>query len=189
MTGNLRRRTLLLPAAAVRPTREMVRKAMFDVLSGACEGAAVLDLFSGSGALGFEALSGGCSGVTFVERQSVCCRIIRENAQRLGVEARCRILKRDVFSALPDLSRVQRFAVVIADPPYTPAEAKKCLLMLGACDIVLPAGLVVIEHHKSAVLPLRSHSLLLWKTKCYGDTRVSFYRCESAAERQPQTEG
>ena len=87
-TGKFRNRGLKIPRLEnVRPTREMVRKAIFDVLSGVVEGRDVLDLFSGSGALGFEALSAGAKSVTFVERQKPCVRIIRENAASIDAYA------------------------------------------------------------------------------------------------------
>ena len=189
MTGSLKRRTLLLPAGDVRPTREMVRKAMFDVLAGVFDGITVLDLFAGSGALGLEALSAGCRAVTFVEKQPMCCRVIRENARRLQVERQCRIVSGDAVRVMADLSRQREtFGVVFADPPYAGDEAKKCLLALGACDIVSAPGLVVLEHHKSVALAPRCGSLILWQTKHYGDTNVSFYIYDAGQKTSPEEE-
>ena len=177
LTGFLKRRVIGLPHARVtRPTREMVRKAIFDVLGDAVAGVDVLDVFSGSGALGLEAISAGARHVTFVEKNRDCCAVIRRNVAALGQAPCCRIISRDVFSALAYLARKQRrFGLIIADPPYAKDLAKKCLLALGNYDIVNAPAIVVIEHRKSDTLPQQSNSLTLWQCKKYGDTFVSFY--------------
>lgn len=163
-------------SSLVRPTREMVRKAIFDVLMDFVEGKDVLDLFSGSGALGFQALSNGARSVTFVETQRVCCGVIRENAAALGVESRCRILCRDVFAVLPWFKQQsQTFPLIFSDPPYGRDLAKKCLLEICGYDIVLPPAIVVIEHSKTDEMPSECSPLTLWQNKKYGDTFVSFY--------------
>ena len=163
-------------AGYVRPTREMVRKAVFDVLGDFVSGKDVLDLFSGSGAFGFQSLSNGARSATFVESRRLCCEVVRENAAALGVLPQCRIFSRDVFSLLPQLRKESLvFPVIFADPPYGRELAKKCLLEICKYDILLPPAIVIIEHHKADEMPSQSLPLTLWQHKHYGDTFVSFY--------------
>lgn len=177
MRGYLKRRMLQVPRiVGVRPTRAMVRKAIFDVLGEEPADVEVLDLFSGSGALGFEAISAGARQVTFVEKNPACSALLRHNAAALGIAERCRVIKRDVFKVLPFLAhKGWRFGLILADPPYTGELAKKCLLAVSNCDIVSAPAIVVIEHRKSDLLPDQSNSLTRWQCKRYGDTSVSFY--------------
>ncbi|MBI4845565.1 MAG: RsmD family RNA methyltransferase [Candidatus Omnitrophica bacterium] len=121
ISGELKGRTLKQPKDKnVRPTRELVRKAVFDVLGEFILDKEVLDLFSGSGAFGFEALSCGAKSVTFVEKNFLCQKVIKENMDLCGVQDRCALIERDVFQSLPLLEkRKQLFGIVFADPPYS----------------------------------------------------------------------
>ncbi len=175
--GNFKGKILKIPKLKyVRPTKAMVREAVFSVLGDFIEGKDVLDLFSGSGALGFEALSCGARSVTFVEKSKFSLKVIRENMLHLGVAGECRIIGMNVFSAINVLLRKNlRFHVVFADPPYLAGMAKKCLLNIGNCDILHPSTIIIIEHYKKDELPESTDKLKLWQLKKYGDTFVSFY--------------
>ncbi len=177
ITGIFKSRVLKLPKSEfVRPSREMVRKAVFDVLGDCVKGKNILDLFSGSGAFGFEALSCGARKAVFVDSMHLCKKIIRENAALLDVEDKCDIICKDVFFVLPRLERLaEKFDIVFADPPYSGNLAKKFLLKIGKYDILLPSAIVVIEHYKKNELPDLCDNLALWQLKKYGDTFVSFY--------------
>ncbi|MCG2711835.1 MAG: 16S rRNA (guanine(966)-N(2))-methyltransferase RsmD [Candidatus Omnitrophica bacterium] len=177
VTGNCKGKTLKIPKSKyVRPTRTMVREAIFSVLGDFVEGKEVLDLFSGSGVLGFEALSNAARSVIFVEKNKLPLRVIRENMLHLGFSSECRVIGRDVFTAFNILRKKNlRFHIVFADPPYSLGLAKKCLLNIGNCDILLPSSIIVIEHYKKDELPEHTDKLKLWQLKKYGDTFVSFY--------------
>jgi 16S rRNA (guanine966-N2)-methyltransferase len=177
ISGEFKNRNLKMPDSRdVRPTSQKVRKAIFDVLSGQVEGKKVLDLFSGSGAIGFEALSAGAENITFVEKKRLSIKTIAENALSLDVKPRCRIISADVLETLDSLNaKGSRYDLVFADPPYLGGLAKKCLLKIGSCDILLAPAIVVIEHYKKDELPTESKNLKLWQLKSYGDTLVSFY--------------
>jgi len=166
-----------MPASRdVRPTSQKVRKAIFDVLSGAIEGKKVLDLFSGSGALGFEALSRKAGQITFIEKNPISLKTINENIALLNVREKCTVIARDVLDSLDMLTRKKAgYDIVFADPPYIGGLAKKCLLKISSCDILLAPAIVVIEHYKKDELPTISNNLKLWQLKNYGDTLVSFY--------------
>lgn len=177
ISGEFKNKNLKMPNSRdVRPTSQKVRKAIFDVLSGEVEGKKVLDLFSGSGAIGFEALSAGAAHITFVEKNKLSIKVIRENALFLDVESKCSVIARDALESL-DSFNTQGFQydLVFADPPYAGGWAKKCLLKISACDILIGPAIVVIEHYKKDQLPSITGNLKLWQLKNYGDTLVSFY--------------
>ncbi|MBU1045421.1 MAG: 16S rRNA (guanine(966)-N(2))-methyltransferase RsmD [Candidatus Omnitrophica bacterium] len=177
ISGEFRNRIIKMPNSRdVRPTSQKVRKAIFDVLSGVVEGKKVLDLFSGSGALGFEALSVGAEYVTFVEKNPISLKTIQENIELLNVRAKCTVIARDALDSL-DIFDQQKagYDIVFADPPYIGGWAKKCLLKISSCDILLAPAIVVIEHYKKDELPTISNNLKRWQLKNYGDTLISFY--------------
>ncbi|MFH1094010.1 MAG: 16S rRNA (guanine(966)-N(2))-methyltransferase RsmD [Candidatus Omnitrophota bacterium] len=177
VSGYFKGKTLKMPKSKyVRPTRAMVKEAIFSVLGDFIEGKDALDLFSGSGALGFEALSNEARSVVFVEKSKLSLKVIRENILNLGLNRKCLVIGRDVFAAFNILRKKQlRFHIVFADPPYSLGMAKKCLLNIGNCDILHPSSIIVIEHYKKDELPERTDTLKLWQLKKYGDTFVSFY--------------
>lgn len=100
----------------VRPTPDRVRQTLFDWLTPIIDGATVLDLFAGSGALGFEALSRGAAQAAFIEAGRMQAEAIRASAAKLGVEARAEIVQTEALSYLR--STVRRYDLVFVDPPY-----------------------------------------------------------------------
>ncbi|MFH1459300.1 MAG: 16S rRNA (guanine(966)-N(2))-methyltransferase RsmD [Candidatus Omnitrophota bacterium] len=177
ITGFLKSRTIKIPKSKlIRPTSGKVRKAIFDILGDFIIKKNVLDLFSGSGALGLEALSSGAESVTFVEKNQFFVKVIKENAKNLVLGKNTQVFGCDVFEALNILARKKiSFEIIFIDPPYYRDLAKKCLLEISKYDIVHPLGIVVAEHHKKDELPENCNSLTRWKYKKYGDTFVSFY--------------
>ncbi len=166
--GSARGRILRAPrSAAVRPTADRVREAVFDVLThlGVLSGARVLDGFAGSGALGIEALSRGAAAVTFVEADRVAAAQIEENLQRTGFSGHggVRVLRGDLFSFL---AGGPRFDLVLLDPPYRFAQWDR-LLPLVRSDVV------VLESDRPVALPA---TLELHRHYRYGTTLVSVAR-------------
>ncbi len=120
IAGLYRRQRLVSPKGmSTRPTASRLREAVFNICQQEIEGARFLDLFAGSGAMGFEALSRGAQSVTFVEANKETIQCIRENAAHLKVESQCRIFKGEVFATLEWLERQgESFDLIYADPPY-----------------------------------------------------------------------
>lgn len=145
MAGEWRGRRILVPAAGVRPTRDMVRQVLFDILGDRVRAGPVLDLYAGSGALGLEALSRGAPSGVFVESSRRALAVLEENLGSLGGRARARVLGLPVRGALARLAEEgMRFAVVLADPPYNdtlngalPAWLREAGAMVMAADGVL----------------------------------------------------
>jgi 16S rRNA (guanine966-N2)-methyltransferase len=162
-------------ARNIRPTQDKVRKALFDIL-GDLEGVSFLELFAGSGAVAFEALSRGAGESVLVEYNSDCLLAIRKNIDSLK-EKTCTVYPTQVDRAIKDFCQeARRFDIIFFDPPYYQGVAKKTLQTLAAYDILTPAGLVVIQHFKKDNLPDAAGDLTLFKQKSYGDTVLSLYK-------------
>src|ERR1700760_2149257 len=119
IAGTLRRRTLEAPAGlATRPTSDRLRETLFNVLAPRMQGAAFLDLYAGSGAVGIEALSRGAASVVFVERAPAAIRVLRANLDRLGLKEGYRIVAGSVRGYLSKPQGGPPFDIVFLDPPY-----------------------------------------------------------------------
>jgi 16S rRNA (guanine966-N2)-methyltransferase len=117
ISGYYKGRKLLSPPA-IRPTQDMVRKSMFDIL-GDIEGLAFLELFAGSGAVGFEALSRGAKPVVFVEQDRQALKAITLNQESLKAQENSLIIAKDVLQTVPFLHKQgKKFDIVFLDPPY-----------------------------------------------------------------------
>jgi 16S rRNA (guanine966-N2)-methyltransferase len=118
--GLYRRQRLNTPKGTqTRPTASRLREALFNICQHSIEGARFLDLFAGSGAMGFEALSRGAQSATFIDSHRDAIRCIQHNAVHLGVQSKCQILHGDVLSQLKGLERQGKtFTIIYADPPY-----------------------------------------------------------------------
>lgn len=127
-----------------RPTSDRVREALFSIV-GPVEGASVLDLFAGSGALGLEALSRGARRCTFVERDRAACRVIQANLQALGLTGAA-VLQRDALQALREEHAAgRRHELVLLDPPYGEWEALEERLAEALPPVLAETALVVVE--------------------------------------------
>ena len=160
-------RDLVSPGPRIRPTTEDVRGRWLDLLADSIEGARVLDLFAGSGALGLEALSRGASSVDFVENGSASLHSLKANVAALRVTKRTRIFKRD---AIPFVEALEEGAydIAFADPPY---GSRKLDRVVNRWQEVPFATILGVEHQ-------RDHRLE-GSAKRYdfpGDTRVTLFR-------------
>ena len=173
IAGSRRGHRIAAPRGVVtRPTSDRVRESAF-ALIGPLEGARVLDLFAGSGAMGLEALSRGASRCVFVERDRAACRVIEENLAKLGLTGAL-VLARDGIAVLREEgARGRRYDLVLADPPY--AEWTKLAPQLG--ELVPPllddAGLFVVETDASLEPEL---PLDLVTSRRYGSARITVFR-------------
>jgi 16S rRNA (guanine966-N2)-methyltransferase len=145
IAGAWRGRTIDAPTgAATRPTADRVREALFSMLVsrlGSLDGLRVADLFAGSGALGFEALSRGAARVTFVENDAKVIAAIRRNAERLGAGERVRVLASSVLS----LPSADGFDLIFADPPYTSGSGSAAVAAVAAAGWLARGGWMAVE--------------------------------------------
>lgn len=141
------------PGRSTRPTADRVRETLFAMLAsrlGSFEDLRIADLFAGSGALGFEALSRGAKSATFVDNAPSAARVIRRNAETLGAEDRSCILGGSAL-ALP---RSEPFDLIFADPPYAPGSGSAAVRAVAAGGWLACGGWMTIEtDRKDAVDP------------------------------------
>ncbi len=177
LTGKWRgRRIVFHPREDLRPTADKARKAVFDMFQGEMEGRRVLDLFSGTGAIGLEALSQGAAHATFVERDRAQCRDISQNLENLGASSQAEVKCGDAFAVLSHLAGGQRYDFVFVDPPYDDGSAAAIVEDLSKAGLVAPAGFVLVECRKKHDLPEKIGLLRLVRDKRYGQTKVLIYR-------------
>lgn len=163
---------------AVRPTSDRVREALFSILGDEVAGARVLDLFAGSGALGFEALSRGAAFVRFIEKAPAVIEWIERNRRGLGIEDG-EIVRGDVVSRLIRADDLDTFDLAFLDPPYRCGLIEPALAALMAGGF---RGVAVIERDKRELLPA-ADGLPRWtRTRSYGDTVLDFLTIGSEKE-------
>ena len=178
--GKFRSKNFYMPHGG-RTTQNVVRKALFDTLGQDCAGMAVLDLFAGSGAVGFEAYSRGAEGVLLVEKEELPCRVIRDNLRIFGASEQdsvnpIKLWEMDSFVAIKELARrKETFDLIFADPPYSRDLGKKALKHLGAYVILRPDSWVVVQHDVREKLPETEGTLKRMRFKSFGHTQLSFY--------------
>ena len=170
------RRLKIPKAVSIKPTQDRVREAVFNILRDKVESSSVLDLFAGSGAFGIEALSRGAEEVLFIEKDGRCISTIKDNLESLAISKGTKIWSMDALAALERLEKAgPKFNLVFCDPPYYKGLAKKFLLTLDLCDILLASALIVLEYHKRDEVAEELVNLTLLRTYSYGEKRISLY--------------
>jgi 16S rRNA (guanine966-N2)-methyltransferase len=158
----------------LRPTSEKVRSAIFSILGpNVVEGAAVLDLYAGTGALGMEALSRAAESVVFVEKSEVRCRSLRESLEGLGMTDRARVVRANAEVALGNDE--WKFSLVFIDPPYRVDPWEGLLGRMGSGDSLADDAVVVAEHHFKRELAPAYGRLVRTAERRYGDTTISIF--------------
>lgn len=193
IAGNYRSRRLdAPPGLSTRPTSDRLRETLFNVLApricGTNGGAAFLDLYAGSGAVGLEALSRGAAHVTFVERAPAALKVLRKNLDQLGIESRFEVRAESVATFLRSSTkptpRSIQYEVLFADPPYDDLEEYAATLgTLGRMqEILAPGAIVVAEHRRKQKLDDRYGCLHRTRLLEQGDAALSFYAAESTPQ-------
>ncbi len=175
--GEFRGRPLAAPrTAAIRPTSDRARESIFNVLAhrrpDRLEGARVLDLFAGTGALGIEALSRGAAFCVFIEEGAEGRGLIRDNVEAFGLQGRTKIFRRDA-TALGTVGTMAPFSLAFADPPYGKGLAAPALASARAGGWLAPGALCVVEEAADAPFEPPAH-FEVTDERLYGDTIVRF---------------
>lgn len=186
VAGKYKGRKLVLGSEFnLRPTSEKVREAIFSSLQSHINlaNARVLDLFAGSGALGFESLSRGANFVLFIEQDRQLCDLVRKFSSDLSLSAKIRC--GDVFKVLSNLALTEQraFDLVFADPPYANFCCRELIYSLHAAKLVHDDSLLVYESSSISKVNLMQESILsddrtiakLIKQRSYGKTIVSYF--------------
>lgn len=154
IAGEFRSRMLVAPkGTATRPTMDRAREALFNVLANVIDfdGAWVLDLYAGSGALAFEALSRGAASATLVDSNRKAIEAIKANARTLGVEERVSTRQQDVHAFL-ERRGDETFNLIFADPPYEETDLAKLGALIFDSGWLAPRGQCIIEHRSDTAL-------------------------------------
>jgi 16S rRNA (guanine966-N2)-methyltransferase len=189
VAGEFRGRHLSTPdGGTTRPTAARAREALFAILADV-SAERVLDLYAGSGALGFEALSRGAERLVLVESSKAAQQAIRQNLLSLGVEARATLLPLRAESSLKALERLAPFSLVFADPPWADAQAALDVLeKLAGSSLLAPATRLVLEHAARTPPVLKSGArLCAVDTRRWGDTAVTIFALIEAPELVPDS--
>ncbi len=178
IAGTAKGHVLKVPRLPVRPTTGMVRGAIFAILGARLEGAQVLDLYAGSGALGIEALSRGAAWVDFVEQQPRCCAIIKQNLEAASLEAQGHVYCCKASRALTFLSK--QYNLVLVDPPYADLSLDRMLTQLADSSVVKLTTILVVTHSSRRQLSFSYGPFKLARKRSQGDTCVSFFQGEAS---------
>ena len=178
LSGALRGQTIHFKASGrLRPTSDKARKAIFDVIRQEVSGKKVLDLFSGTGALGIEALSCGAREVTFVEMHKPQAQNLKANLRALGLEGSASVVAAEALDIVKKFSAAgHSYDLILADPPYEKGLAQLTLEVLAASKLLHSKTWVIVECFKKESTADRIGRLEKIKTKLYGDTQVLFYK-------------
>jgi len=154
-----------------RPTGDRVREAAFNLI-GPVEGASVLDLFAGSGAMGLEALSRGARRCVFVESDRAACKVIQDNLAKLRFTG-ASVLCKDAFQALREERAARRaYDLVLADPPYEAWDGLEARLGDAVAPLLAPDGMLVVE---TAARVEPQLPLTLVTSRRYGSARITLF--------------
>jgi 16S rRNA (guanine(966)-N(2))-methyltransferase RsmD len=174
--GALRGRRIAVPERGVRPTSERTREAIFALLGpGRVEGARVLDLYAGTGALGIEALSRGATFADFVEKDAATARRLTGTLETLGLSERARVHRADLGAGVLPAAAAGPWAIVFLDPPYADDAGAIWLAAIARAAWIAPGGFVVYERGRATEAG-PPEGLPLWKERTYGDTTVAIFR-------------
>lgn len=163
------------PGLRFRPTTGRVKEFIFSYLSEAVEDARILDLFSGTGSLGIEALSRGAKEVVFVEKSFQSLKILEKNLKLSGFVNMAAVFPGDVFRVLKKLGeRGERFDFILADPPFKGALREKIVKTVEESGVLKAEGLLIVEHEVHD-FDSKIHGMQLLKQRCFGSCVVSIY--------------
>ena len=175
ITGKARGIQLKTPdGMQTRPTADRVKEALFSIINFDVPGAAVLDLFGGTGQLGIEALSRGAKSAVFVDAREDACKLIRENLKRTKLESDAKVIRSDYMDYL-SRSR-ERFDIILLDPPYAEVFLENALKRITEIDILRSGGIIVAERPLGKELPWDFEGYERSKDYKYGKILLTLYR-------------
>src|SRR3954453_4295538 len=175
--GRLKGRTLASPSSReIRPTADRLRESLFNILVHAygnpIDGARVLDLFAGTGALGIEAISRGAKFALFIDNGAQARALLRANVEALGLGGATKVFRRDATDLGP-AHPVEPFSLVFLDPPYGKGLSEKALLSLRDGGWLLAGALAVVEEAKASEIKAPEGCEEL-ERRAYDDTEFVF---------------
>ena len=176
--GNLGGRKLECPVGNdIRPTTDRIKENLFNILSTRIVNSNFLDMFSGCGGIGIEAISRGADEVVFVEVASESVLTLKKNLENLKITEGYRVLHSNVFDALRRLAEEDVcFDIIFMDAPYNKGLYQKVLEEISICEILSEGGIVVVERNFEDICETLPENIELLREKKYGSTILSFYQ-------------
>jgi len=181
--GACKKRPIKVPKGGVRPTKGIVRGAIFNIIGDNIINAEVLDIFAGSGALGIEALSRGAKHCTFVEKNPVT---LRTNITDLSLLKQATVLAHDFQRALR-LVKNNQFDLIFADPPYNKNLVQKTIGLIKRHGLLANNGMLIIEHSPREKISVPAKFYVL-KQRKYGDTMITIIKNTEGTEKKKHRE-
>ncbi|MDN4186150.1 MAG: 16S rRNA (guanine(966)-N(2))-methyltransferase RsmD [Dehalococcoides mccartyi] len=180
IAGDAKGKNIIVPQRkATRPATELVRGAMMSMLEAIAEDwSEVLDIYSGSGSLGLEALSRGAGHVDFVEHERACCDIIKQNLETIGCAGQAHVYCLDVPKAMSLLGK--QYDVILADPPYRNQQIGEVLEKLGNSSLIGENTVMAVTHSAHLTLAERYGRFKMLKEHRHGDSLIAIYRKDSS---------
>ena len=176
ITGMARGRKLkALEGNDVRPTTERIKEAIFSIIQFETEGRIFLDLFSGSGQMGIEALSRGAKKAVFVDERRECINIIKENLKTVGLDKNAIVLHTNAFSYI-GREQSEKFDIAFLDPPYSTGILQEILPLVT--QNMKKTGAIICENPLFEEIPEKINGFVLDRNYRYGKIKIGIYRCK-----------
>ena len=178
IAGTLKGRRLKVPDwDGLRPTSDKVRETLFNILAPRIDGARVMDVYAGTGAVGIEALSRGAREVVFVERDRRAQTLIADNLAHCGIVTSYTISRTDALRALESSSRSagEMADIILLDPPYEASEADVAGVLAAAGSRLAAGGIAVLEHARRRPAPDKAGRLARSRDVVSGNSALAFY--------------
>ncbi len=180
--GSKKGLTLFSPKGKhIRPSSDHIRQVIFNIIGHDLSKKKILDLFSGTGILGIEALSRSAEFACFVDNSSESLSLINRNIEKSGFKNRASIVKRDLTKR-SSFRLKGKFDIVFIDPPYNTSLLKKALEMMPVKDLLSDDAIIVGRTSKRESLPSLINNMELLDMREYGDTKVWIYRYRRGEE-------
>ncbi|NLK20967.1 MAG: 16S rRNA (guanine(966)-N(2))-methyltransferase RsmD [Epulopiscium sp.] len=177
ISGSARGHKLKSPSGIeTRPTSDKNKESLFNIIAGDLYGCSFLDLYSGTGAIGIEALSRGAKKVVFIDQSPLCKAIIKENLEHTKLDTRAMVYQSNVHLGLGILKdKKEVFDIIFMDPPYAEDEIEEVVNKIKDYRLLSPSGYIIIEH-SSKKLILNMYKFILWKEKRYKTATMTFLK-------------
>ncbi|MEG1632439.1 MAG: 16S rRNA (guanine(966)-N(2))-methyltransferase RsmD [Oscillospiraceae bacterium] len=171
ITGSVRGRKLKEPKGLdIRPTSDMIKEAVFNIIQYDIEGRRVLDLFAGTGQMGVEALSRGAAEVVFADESRESVKLVRENLALCGFEARV-----EQTDSIGYIDRCGRFDLILLDPPYDSGLLESALKRIRNVDILSDGGIIICESPREKSMPELAEPYVKTLERNYGKIKITVY--------------
>ncbi len=184
ISGSARGRKLKAPEGlTTRPTTDRIKESLFNIIAGDLYECRFLDLFSGSGGMGIEALSRGAEKAVFVDNNRNSISVINDNIKAVRFEDRAEVLNCDISSAVTRLgNRGEKFDIIFMDPPYNKGFVESTLTYIVKADILADDGYIIAEQSQEDKIP-DVRGLEVFRVKDYKITKMTFLSAAGTDEK------